>query len=138
MSGEDEWFVAQYQVSDHEFLRAVSSVARLTAVDGAVVVDDRLSVFGFGAKIGIPAASPSVLNPVPQTLPDLFAGREAREGSWGGLGGTRHLSAAHFVAENSEAVALIVSVDGPTKLITWIDDPLPRRIGVYGDLELLT
>jgi DNA integrity scanning protein DisA with diadenylate cyclase activity len=35
------------------------------------------------------------------------------------LGGTRHQSAAHFICEQKDAIAIVVSQDGRVSLMKW-------------------
>ena len=88
---------------------AVGAVAGLTAVDGATIVNDSYEVLTFGAKItrrsGFgPSEGVSVTEPI--------------EGSVGitvhptRLGGTRHLSAAQFVHDQHDALAMVASQVG--------------------------
>ncbi len=104
---------------------SLEAVARLAAVDGALVLDDHLRVLGFGARIaGYPDGFAE---------PPLFSGRpiERGEGRFRpmkriDLGGTRHQSAARFVDMEHDAVALVASHDGPLTLLYWalrVQDP---------------
>jgi hypothetical protein len=99
--------------------RAVDAVAGLTAVDGAVVITHRLGVVGFGAKIrkrpggsistGILVTEP-VEDDTPRPLP-IWA-----------FGGTRHQSAAQFVHDQHDALALVSSQDGRFTVLTWSEE----------------
>jgi hypothetical protein len=96
--------------------RAVEGIAGLTAVDGATIVTDKHELLAFGAKITRRRGSP----PVEQT-----AVTEPIEG-WAptivhpsALGGTRHLSAAQFVHDQRDAVALVASQDGRFTVFAW-------------------
>jgi hypothetical protein len=96
--------------------RAVDVVAGLTAVDGAVLISDQYEMLAFGAKIGrreggaqveqvvmtepVVGAAPLVVNPVQ-------------------LGGTRHLSAAQFVQDQRDSIALVASQDGRFTVFAW-------------------
>lgn len=96
--------------------RAVDVVAGLTAVDGATLINDQYELLAFGAKIGpraggaqveqvlttepVIGAAPSVVNPVD-------------------LGGTRHLSAAQFVQDQRDSLALVASQDGRFTVFAW-------------------
>lgn len=122
---------------DPEFLRAIRTVARLTAVDGATILDDHGRLLGFGAKIRMPITIDTSAPPVMATLWSELAGHMPREVGWGELGGTRHLSAALFVAQNHDAVVLVSSMDGPTKLLGWSATLKPERVAIWADLELM-
>jgi Probable sensor domain DACNV len=95
---------------------AVDGVAGLTAVDGATVLTDRYEVLAFGAKI-VRRDGSSLVNEVIVTEPIEGAGAEVVEP--GQLGGTRHLSAAQFVRDQHDAIALVASQDGRFTVFAW-------------------
>ena len=95
---------------------AVDGVAGLTAVDGATVITDRYEVLAFGAKI-VRRDGSSQVNEVILTEPIEGARPEIVEPSQ--LGGTRHLSAAQFVRDQHDAVALVASQDGRFTVFAW-------------------
>jgi hypothetical protein len=98
---------------------AVEGVAGLTAVDGAMVMNDVYDVLAFGVKITRRKGSPSV---------ERIMVTEPIEGSAhtmvtpGQFGGTRHLSAAQFVHDQRDAIALVASQDGRFTIFKWSDD----------------
>jgi hypothetical protein len=96
--------------------RVVDAVAGLTAVDGATVITDRYEVLAFGAKI-VRRPGSSLVTQVILTEPIEGAGAEIVEP--GQLGGTRHLSAAQFVRDQPDSVALIASQDGRFTVFAW-------------------
>jgi len=96
--------------------RAVEGVAGLTAVDGATVMTDQYEVRAFGAKI-VRRRGSSQVNEVIVTEPIEGARPEIVEP--GQLGGTRHLSAAQFVADQHDAVALVASQEGRFTVFAW-------------------
>ncbi len=59
-----------------------------------------------------------------------FAGNSAS-----GFGGTRHQSAARFVAAHHDAVAVVASHDGPLSVIIWVKDR--DRLLVIRDVDVL-
>jgi len=96
--------------------RAIESVAGLTAVDGAAILTDRFELHGFGAKIQ-PRAGHAPVEQVVLTEPvvgDVAVTVHPVE-----IGGTRHLSAAQFVHDQHEALALVASQDGRFTLFAW-------------------
>jgi len=95
---------------------AVDGVAGLTAVDGATVITSRYEVLAFGAKIVRRDGSAQV-NEVILTEPIEGARAEIVEPSQ--LGGTRHLSAAQFVRDQHDAMALVASQDGRFTVFVW-------------------
>ena len=99
-----------------EVARTIDWVAGLTAVDGAVLINERYELLGFGAKIGRRRGSPQVeqitlTEPIQRAVPVLVHPEE--------LGGTRHLSAAQFVHDQRDAIALVVSQDGRFTIFEW-------------------
>jgi len=96
--------------------RAVDGVAGLTAVDGATVITDQYEVLAFGAKIVRRDGSAQV-SEVIMTEPIEDARAEVVEPAQ--LGGTRHLSAAQFVRDQHDAVALVASQDGRFTVFAW-------------------
>ncbi|MGV3539060.1 MAG: putative sensor domain DACNV-containing protein [Rufibacter sp.] len=94
----------------------VSSVAGLTAIDGATVLNDRHELLAFGAKIGRAYGH----DPVKQLLiTEPILGNEAKVVHPSQTGGTRHLSAAQFVHDQRDALALVASQDGRFTVFSW-------------------
>ncbi len=96
--------------------RAVDSVAGLTAVDGATVINDRFEVLAFGVKISLtagsaPVARMVVTEPIMGNRPNVVPPVQH--------GGTRHLSAAQFVHDQRDAIALVASQDGRFTVFAW-------------------
>ena len=103
-------------VVHEELARTVDWIAGLTAVDGAVVINDRYELLGFGAKITRRHNCPQVeqvrvTEPIQRAVPLLVHPEE--------LGGTRHLSAAQFVHDQRDAIALVASQDGRFTILEW-------------------
>src|SRR5439155_7035429 len=97
----------------------VQHVAGLTAVDGATVLSDRCEVLGFGAKITRRKGS-ALVEVAGVTEP--IEGGEAALVHPALLGGTRHLSAAQFVHDQRNTVALVASQDGRFTVFIWSPD----------------
>ena len=95
---------------------AVAAVAGLTAVDGAVVITDRYEVLAFGAKIARRKGWQQVEQVM---LTEPIEGAEPALVSPDQLGGTRHLSAAQFIQDQRDAVALVASQDGRFTIFEW-------------------
>lgn len=96
--------------------RAVDTIGGMTAVDGATVLNDQFEVMAFGAKIrrkeGCPPVDKWVITePVVGNLPVVVQPTEH--------GGTRHLSAAQFVFDQRESLALVASQDGRFTVFAW-------------------
>jgi len=101
---------------DGAFKDATDAIGGLTAVDGAVVLSDRWDVLAFGAKIGRTESGPFVeevlvREPILGHTPVTVHASE--------LGGTRHLSAAQFVHEQRDSLALVASQDGRFTVFGW-------------------
>ncbi|HEX8338843.1 MAG TPA: hypothetical protein VF621_19140, partial [Pyrinomonadaceae bacterium] len=95
---------------------AVEMVAGLTAVDGAALISDVYEVLAFGAKIGRREGGAQVERVV---LTEPVVGDAAAVVHPLQLGGTRHLSAAQFVQDQQNAVALVASQDGRFTVFAW-------------------
>jgi hypothetical protein len=98
------------------FLDTVEAIAGLTAVDGAALISDQYEVLAFGAKIGrrdggVRVEQVIVTEPIVGGVASVVQPLE--------LGGTRHLSAAQFVQDQRDAVALVASVDGLFTIFAW-------------------
>ena len=94
----------------------VEGVAGLTAVDGATVMADTYEVLAFGAKIVRRRGSSQIANVI---MTEPIEGSSASVVEPGQLGGTRHLSAAQFVFDQHDAVALVASQDGRFTVFAW-------------------
>jgi hypothetical protein len=96
--------------------RTVDTVGGMTAVDGATVITDRYQVLAFGAKIrrterSAPVDKWVITEPVVGNLPVVVQPTEH--------GGTRHLSAAQFVYDQRDSLALVASQDGTFTVFAW-------------------
>jgi hypothetical protein len=101
----------------HEHLaQAVASIAGLTAIDGATIVTGRYDVLAFGAKIVRRRSHPPiervmVTEPVEGSVASIVEPSR--------LGGTRHSSAAQFIHDQRQGVALVASQDGGFTIFAW-------------------
>ncbi|HTI41591.1 MAG TPA: hypothetical protein VL693_07175 [Vicinamibacterales bacterium] len=96
--------------------RAVDAVAGLTAVDGATLMTSNYDVLAFGAKIVRRRGQPpieqmTVTEPIELNSPMVINPST--------FGGTRHLSAAQFVHDQRDALALVAGQDGRFTLFGW-------------------
>lgn len=98
---EDE--VIETQEASDECDRALSVIGRMTTVDGAVLATPALAIVGFRAKLPAADRTPSVMRVNADGRLEEFDLK---------LKGTRHRSAACFVAEAPRRIALIASADG--------------------------
>jgi hypothetical protein len=96
--------------------KAVETVAGLTAVDGATIVNESYEVLGFGGKIRRPEGSPPIERIV---VTEPIVGNEAIVIHPVQTGGTRHFSAAQFVHDQRDALALVSSQDGRFTIFAW-------------------
>jgi len=96
--------------------KGVETIAGLTAVDGATIVNESYEVLGFGAKIRRPDGRPAVEKMV---TTEPIVGNEPVVIPPVQSGGTRHLSAAQFVHDQQDSLALIASQDGRFTIFAW-------------------
>jgi hypothetical protein len=86
-------------------------IANLTAIDGAVVLDKRLGLLGFGAEVSAELPTPSSVLRARDT-----EGRE-RDAYDVESVGTRHRAAFRFVADHPQGLAIVVSHDGGVSFV---------------------
>lgn len=96
--------------------RAVDAIAGLTAVDGAAVMTDRHELLAFGAKImrrqgGRPVERVALTEPIEGSVAAVVPPTQ--------LGGTRHLSAAQFIQDQHDGLAMVASQDGRFTVFAW-------------------
>ena len=111
---------------------AVFEIATLTSVDGATVLDFSFDVLAFGVKI-TPIDPDKAPHEITRHSP--FRGEESTTVRLADLGGTRHQSAAQFVYDQHEAVAIVVSQDGNVSLFYWGYGE--NRVQVIQNLEVI-
>jgi hypothetical protein len=96
--------------------RAVDEIAGLTAVDGATLINADYELLAFGAKIVRRKGSRQVAQVV---VTEPIEGGSAVIAEPAQFGGTRHLSAAQFVHDQPDAIALVASQDGRFTVFAW-------------------
>lgn len=96
--------------------REVEHLAGLTAIDGATVVNDKYELLSFGVKIGR-AKGKEILEELSYSEPVIDGGAQTIPATK--IGGTRHLSAAQFVFDQKDALALVASQDGHFTIFSW-------------------
>jgi hypothetical protein len=86
-------------------------IANLTAIDGAVVLDRRFGLLGFGAEVSGELAAPERVWRAKDT--------EANERELDDFEsvGTRHRAAYRFVHEHPEGLAIVISQDGGVSFV---------------------
>jgi hypothetical protein len=101
---------------ENKVRKTVDTVAGLTAVDGATVINDEYEVLAFGAKIRRGVGS----EPVEQmVVTEPIVGDRAEVVAPVQHGGTRHMSAAQFVFDQRDSLALVASQDGRFTIFAW-------------------
>lgn len=96
--------------------REVEHLAGLTAVDGATIISDEYELLAFGAKIGRAKGKDLVEE---LSFVEPIAGGGAIVVHPAKVGGTRHLSAAQFIHDQNDAIALVASQDGHFTIYSW-------------------
>ena len=86
-------------------------VANLTAIDGAVVLDKRLGILGFGAEVSAELPAPPLVSRA------LDVEGHEREPYAVENVGTRHRAAYRFVQAHAGGIALVVSHDGGVSFV---------------------
>ncbi len=99
--------------------REVDNMTGLTAVDGATVINDKHELLTFGAKISRAKHSTHI--------EQMLYSEPVEDGSAvlihpSAIGGTRHLSAAQFVHDQNDSLALVASQDGYFTVFSWSDE----------------
>jgi hypothetical protein len=117
--GESEaHFLSRQRDAERAHSDALDFVARLTAVDGALVLQDDLGIVGFGATIRMGAAEDPLV-----VLEDPRLPGSEREVLVSTIGGNRHRSAILFCTQQPGlALALVASQDGDLSLVGRKDD----------------
>ena len=110
---QSKWKSSQWLT---ELSREIESIAGLTAIDGATVITDKHQVLAFGVKIGNLDGSSRVEKVL---LTEPIIGGEGKVVNPASSGGTRHISAAQFVFDQRDAIALVASQDGHFTIFTW-------------------
>jgi Probable sensor domain DACNV len=103
---------ADAEDADEAITGAIEFIATLSRIDGAVVLTDSLDVLGFGAEIIVPDTKGKVSiartgRPRGKTSVDFSRY------------GTRHRSAMRYCGVHHDALALVVSEDGPVRAIRY-------------------
>jgi len=116
----------QAHVWQEALKNTVDAIAGLTAVDGATVITDAYELLAFGAKITRRRGEPpveqiTITEPVEGGRPLTLASTE--------LGGTRHLSAAQFVHDQHDSIALVASQDRRFTVFAW--SPCEERVHAH-------
>jgi hypothetical protein len=113
---DSDKFVIAFNVSHNDWVdrNAIDAIARMAAIDGAVVLTSEARVIGFSAKISVKEPPPFVSWIGPGSERQKVNSCELET-----LGGMRHQSAARFVGANHNCAAIVVSEDGPMSFMSW-------------------
>jgi hypothetical protein len=121
------------EMNENLWEEAVDAIAGLTAVDGATVINDQYELLAFGVKIRRPEGSVPVEQMV---ITEPIVGDRAAIVPPVQHGGTRHLSAAQFVHDQRDTLALVASQDGRFTIFAW--SPCEEMVHAHGvDVLLL-
>jgi Probable sensor domain DACNV len=101
---------------DEALFECARFIANLAAVDGAVILTQGLDLVGFG---GVIKGTFSKEDLIAHAM-DAEGEQRVYERAEGV--GTRHLAAYHLCKEMPEVLATVISQDGNTSLVTWMDD----------------
>ncbi|MCC7540710.1 MAG: hypothetical protein IT379_31125 [Deltaproteobacteria bacterium] len=112
---EGRRFMEQWDIAS--VWSGIDGIAQLTAVDGALVLSRTMQELRFGATIEVGTKSKSK-----SRILATVAGSREKQKSGKMPGGKRHQSAIEFVASNKEAVGVVISQDGPVKLLRWNEE----------------
>ena len=115
-SNKDPLTLHQHRTAREDAHKSLEVIGNLTAVDGATLVTFDLVVLAFGAKI---RAKNVDHKPERLVISEPFEGSVERELSLSELGGTRHQSAAQFVFDQRDAIAIVASQDGRLSVLGW-------------------
>ena len=85
-------------------------------MDGATIITDKYELLAFGAKIGRRDGAQRIESVM---VTEPIEGSAAQTMNPSEMGGTRHLSAAQFVHDQPNAVALVASQDGRFTIFAW-------------------
>jgi hypothetical protein len=99
-----------YEESEEMVKRAALFLSSLSAVDGAVVITDKLRLLGFGAEIIASSPSLDAVRVITEFEKNIGENKKIE------LFGTRHRSAFRFCSSFDDSVVFIVSQDGEIKV----------------------
>lgn len=96
--------------------KEVDIIAGLTAIDGAIIISEDYELLAFGAKIRHREGG-TLIDQIILTEPILGGGAAVTSPEQSG--GTRHLSAAQFIHDQRNSLALVASQDGRFTVFSW-------------------
>lgn len=107
-----------------EITRTISLIGRISSIDGAVILDGQLNLVEIGAKMVPVGSHVEMLSTIQVLRPPKspsFDGDalDSEEVALAAIGGTRHQSAAKFVAAVKGSVAIVSSQDGRLTMMAY-------------------
>ena len=111
-------------------VNSLGYIASLTAVDGAMILSYDFEVLAFGAKI---KAKNTTNLPLFIRYVEPIEGSQPYSKEFTDIGGTRHQSAAQFVFDQKDAIAIVASQDGKLTIFSW--DPIIHEIAAFTNAE---
>jgi hypothetical protein len=109
----------EYKQAEDNVRQAVSFLSSLSAVDGAIVMTDKLRLIGFGAEITATSPSLTKINMISN-----YGNMNKHEYRNIDLFGTRHRSAFRFCSSFEDSIAAIVSSDGDIRVAKRVGSDL--------------
>jgi hypothetical protein len=109
----------------------LDSLGYLSAGDGAVLVDSRVRILGFGAFIDVPETATQVTS----FSNESGGGAERIESTK--LGGGRHRAAIEFCVRFAPAAAIVVSEDGRISVV-WAETAAAPCFAPFSTLGILS
>lgn len=124
---EKENFRHQISSRGSDANKSLNAISKLTKVDGATILSENLNLIAFGVKIQAQELSEVI-------IAEPFEGSETErvnKTEW--KVGTRHTSAAEFVNEQPDSLAIVVSEDRKVSVISW--DESQKSVKVTKNFE---
>lgn len=102
---------ALFEALEQEVFELSRVLSNLTAIDGALVLDKRLGIVGFGAEVSAELPTPRRIWNALDTEGEQLAPADIQNV------GTRHRAAYRFVNDHPEGLAVVVSQDGGVSFV---------------------
>jgi hypothetical protein len=96
---------------EQEVFELSRAIANLSAIDGAVVLDKRFALLGFGAEVSAELPTPDHILRAMDTEGEIRVPEDIENV------GTRHRAAYRFVNDHPEGLAIVVSQDGGVSFV---------------------
>ena len=107
---------AQLEQLEQSVFELSRLIANLTAIDGAVVLDKRFGLVGFGAEVSAELATPTRVFRATDT-----EGRTCEPDDFENVG-TRHRAAYRFAHDHPGGLAIVISQDGGVSFVAKRDE----------------